>query len=154
MNARSTSINVLCMGIVFTVMFVLAAALELAVAVQFQFRDQILDFGLQWPMSFKLPDAAINFAAYAGTALWLPMSYVGWSSISVKSSGSSVIAAMVAACLASVSIMDSVADLSVFPLMLGIAIWSNAALLLLIAVVAVGILVNDLEGYMIRYAKT
>ena len=151
-SAQKRSANVLCMGAVLTAAFAFVAVLGLMAVVQSQFRDQTLNFGMPWPTNFELPPAAMNFAAYAGAVLWLLMSYQGWSRVSVKSGFSGVIAAMVVACLRSVSVINSVVNLSVFPVMTSLAVWANAALTLLIATTSVGIFMDDLEDYRIRYS--
>lgn len=154
MNARIASINALCMGAVFVALAVIVAIFELAVAVKLQFSDQIFGFGPPWPIIFNLPKIAVPFAAYAGIMLWLATTRAMWAGISEESDYGSVIFAMIGACLASFSIMTPIVDPRIFPVVPEIAVWSNAALWIFTAMVSIGTLMDELEDYKMRHART
>lgn len=144
-NARWASIKILCGGAFFTAIIVAIAALELAVAVQFQFRDQVFYFGFPWPMDSELPGWATIFAMWCGAAMWLLATYVGWTGISRKSGGGLLVAVMAMTFSAAASIVGAFAGIPAF------AVWPNAIIWIAVTIPIVGALVNDWEGFKIRY---
>lgn len=148
MNARLVNVKILFGAALFTILVVFVAALELAVAVEFQFRDQITYFGLPWPMDSEFPDWVITLAMWCGVVLWLAMAWVGWEMAIKKASLNPgfIITVMAATFLAVVSI----AEVIIGPFAL--AVWTNAVPWILLAIVSVSGLADDWDGYKIRRA--
>gem|GEM_PF-7019656 len=130
-------------GLVFlAVMAVIIGALELAVAMKFQFPET-------WALALDfLPGAAITFAMWTGAALWMAIATVGWIKTCKRIPGSFTAMETVA--------VTSVATISVMGIIVGpfmVAVWLNALAWVGAALSFVGSLQKNLKKFSIETAE-
>ncbi len=145
MNARKTVIIFRCWIALFTLIVVFIAALELVVALKFQFSEVwVLDFILPWPIE----RVATVWATWGGAALWAAVATAEWTkTLQRNPRGLTIMENMLVTALATISVLGIIVE----PFWL--AVWMNATIWGVIAAASVISLPSAWNNSRIRYTK-